>query len=188
MVSRKGDLVDAIEHINADQTIDLIVMGTKGSNLLRELLLASETDRLVRLSKNPVLVIPESLKFTRPKKIVFATSLKECKNKEEFSKLIGIVKSFNAEFIILNIYKEVKPPVAYFEERMKKELTGMNYSFQYVQNNDVAEGITGYMQQNKAELLALIDRKINLLSKLLRQRVTNKIVANADLPLLIIHE
>ena len=186
--SQKGDLVDAIEHISTKQSIDLIVMGTKGSNLLRELLLGSETDRLVRLSKNPVLVIPESIEFTKPERIVFATSIKECKNKEEFKKLTGIIRSFNAEFMILNVYKDDKPPVAYFEERIKNELKGMAYSFHYVQNDDIAEGITDFMQQNNVELLSLIDRKINLLSKLFRHRVTSKLISNAEVPLLIIHE
>ncbi|RLD53621.1 MAG: hypothetical protein DRJ05_16130, partial [Bacteroidetes bacterium] len=89
IISKNGDLVDAVEIIHAENPIDLIVMGTKGSNLFKELLLGSETDRLVRLTKNPVLVIPESREFVLPEKIVFATSLKECRNKEEFKKLIG---------------------------------------------------------------------------------------------------
>ncbi len=83
-----------VEKINKEKGIDLSVMGTKGSNLVRELLMGSDTDRLIRLSKTPVLVIPESIEFKKPDKIVFATHLKSAKRRQEFRKLVGIIKSF----------------------------------------------------------------------------------------------
>ena len=186
--SEYGDLVDVVEKINKEKGIDLIVMGTKGSNLLRELLLGSDTDRLIRLSKNPVLVIPESIEFKKPEKIVFATQLKECKNKEEFQKLIGIIKSFDAELLILNVYKDTKPVAADFENRMKQELTGIKHTFFYVRNFDIADGISGFVKLNKAQLLAIIDHKASVLSKLFSHSVKYKLTLSAEMPLLIIHE
>ena len=188
IISKNGDLVDAVEHIHAENPIDLIVMGTKGSNLFKELLLGSETDRLVRLTKNPVLVIPESREFVLPEKIVFATNLNECRNKEEFTKLIGIVKTFGSELIILNVFKDQLPASIHFEEPIKKELSGIDYSFEYIQNNDEAEGIDEYIHQNQIGLLALIDHRISMLSKLFRNSVTGKFASRAEVPLLIIHE
>ncbi len=186
--SEYGDLVDVVEKINKEKGIDLIVMGTKGSNLLKELLLGSDTDRLIRLSKTPVLVIPESIEFKKPDKIVFATHLEECKNKEEFRKLIEIIKSFNAELLILNVYRETKPAAADFENRMEKELTGIKHTFFYVRNYDIADGISGFVKLNKAQLLAIIDHKASLLSKLFRHSVEYKLTHSVEMPLLIIHE
>ena len=188
IISKNGDLVDAVELIHTKTPIELIVMGTKGSNLFKELLLGSETDRLVRLTKNPVLVIPESKEFVIPKKIVFATSQKECRNKEEFKKLIGIVKIFGSELIILNVFKDQLPASIHFEEPIKKELSGINYSFEYMQNSDEAEGIDKYIHQNQIGLLALIDHRVSMLSKLFRNSVTGKFASRAEVPLLIIHE
>lgn len=183
-----GDLVDVVEKINNEKGVDLIVMGTKGSNLVRELLMGSDTDRLIRLSKTPVLVIPESIEFNKPDKIVFATNLKECKNKEEFRKLIGIIKSFNAELLILNVYKENKPTVPFFESRIEDELEDIKRSFSYVHNPDIAEGITEFAKNNNAQLLTIIDHKANILSQLFKHRVKYKLTHSAELPLLIIHE
>ena len=187
-LSEYGDLVDVVEKINKEKGIDLIVMGTKGSNLIRELLLGSDTDRLIRLSRNPVLVIPESIEFKKPEKIVFATQLKECKNKEEFRKLIEIIKSFDAELLILNVYKDTKPATDDFENRMKRELSGVKHTFFYVRNFDIADGISGFVKLNKAQLLAIIDHKASILSKLFSHSVKYKLTLSAELPLLIIHE
>jgi len=186
--SEYGDLVDVVEKINRKKGVDLIVMGTKGSNLLKELLLGSDTDRLIRLSKNPILVIPESIEFKKPEKIVFATHLKECKDKEEFMKLIGIIKSFDAELLILNVYTDSKPEAHEFENNMEKELEGVKHTFFYVRNLDIADGISGFVKMNNAQLLAIIDNKASLLSQLFKHSVKYILTINADMPLLIIHE
>lgn len=186
--SEYGDLVDVVEKFNVEREIDLIVMGTKGSNLLKELLLGSDTDRLIRLSKNPVLVIPENIEFIKPEKIVFATQIKECRNKEEFRKLIGIIKSFNAELLILNVYVDTKPEANEFEDKMKKELEDVKHTFFYVRNMDIADGISGFVKMNKAQVLAIIDNKATLLSQLFRHSVKYILTMNAEMPLLIIHE
>jgi len=186
--SEYGDLVDVVEKIEREQGIDLIVMGTKGSNLVRELLMGSDTDRLIRLSKTPVLVIPESIEFKKPERIVFATQLEECKNKSEFRKLIGIIKSFDAELLILNVYKENRPVVPFFESRMESELSDIMHGFSYVQNHDIAAGVSAFAKENNAQLLTIIDHKANILSQLFKHSVKYKLTHDAELPLLIIHE
>jgi hypothetical protein len=188
MHSEFGDLVDVVERIGKEKGIDLIIMGTKGSNLLKELLLASDTDRLIRLSKEPVLVIPESIDFQKPKKVVFATHLEKCKNIKEFRKLIGIIKDFDVELLILNIYPDKKPDASEFENKLKPELAGTRHTFFYVRNPDIADGITGFVKMNKAHLLAIIDHKVNMLSELFRHSVQYKLTHSAEMPLLIIHE
>ena len=187
-LSEYGDLVNVVEKIDQEKGIDLVVMGTKGSNLVRELLMGSDTDRLIRLSKTPVLVIPESIEFQKPEKIVFATQFEECQNKAEFRKLVGIIKSFDAELLILNVYKENKPTVPFFESRMEDELEDIKRSFSYVKNHDIAAGISEFAKKNNAQLLTIIDHKANILSQLFRHSVKYKLTQSAELPLLIIHE
>ena len=188
LVSKNGDLVDMIELINREQSVELVVMGTKGSNILKELLLGSDTDRFIRMSQNPLLVIPESVEFKKPEKIVFATNLEESENTEEFRKLVGIVRLLDSELLVLHVYKDKQPPVAYFEERMKTESNGLPVSFHYIQNNNIAAGISEFVLQNNADLLAMIDEKVSLLTKLFRQSVMDILASSASQPLLIIHK
>jgi len=188
LVSRHGDLVDVIEVINHEQSVEMAVMGTKGSNIMKELLLGSDTDRFVRMSRNPLLVIPENIEFKKPDKIVYACFLTESDNTAEFEKLASIVKLFNAELMVLHVYKDEQPPVAYFEERSKSIANGINISFHYVQNTNVAAGISEFVKEQNAGLLALIDKRVGLLTKLFRQSVMDKFASSASQPLLIIHK
>lgn len=56
--------------------IDLIIMGTKGASGLREALIGSNTEKIVRRSPVPVLAVKKKFKTTDIRNIVFPTSLR----------------------------------------------------------------------------------------------------------------
>jgi nucleotide-binding universal stress UspA family protein len=65
-----GHIFSAIE----DHNIDFIIMGTKGASGLSEILIGSNTEKVVRKSKCPVLAIKEPITENSFKKIVYATN------------------------------------------------------------------------------------------------------------------
>lgn len=65
-----GHIFSAIE----DHNIDFIVMGTKGASGLSEILIGSNTEKVVRKAKCPVLALKESLTENSFKDIVYATN------------------------------------------------------------------------------------------------------------------
>lgn len=184
--SRKGEIAGVVNAYSEKHPTELVVMGTKGYNVIREVLL-STTGRIVRQVQAPVLLIPEREPFTHPDRIVFASDLKECSNETDFEKLTDIVRTFMAEFIILHIYRDDRPDPAEFENCMTKYLDGINYSFQYKQHVNVAEGITDFANNMKAGMLALILRDSSLLANLFKHNTTRRIAQKAELPLLILH-
>lgn len=59
-----------------EQGIDLIIMGTKGASGLREALIGSNTEKIVRRSPVPVLTVKKNFKMSSIRNIVFPTSLR----------------------------------------------------------------------------------------------------------------
>ena len=186
-ISGKGDLIRVIDQLNKKRPIDLIVFGSKDSNILKQLILGSNTSRIVRLTKCPLLVIPESIDFTKPKKIVFATDLKECSFEKHFERLANVIRFFGSELLILNVYKKEKPDSRIFEELMNIHLHDIPHTFHYEQNDEPASGITDFLTEQQSSMLALIERPGNLLVKLFRQSVTNQLALSAQMPMLIFH-
>lgn len=186
IVSRRGDIAAVVNAYSEENPTELVVLGTKGSNVIREVLV-STTGRIVRQVHAPVLLIPESQAFKQPERIVFASDMTTCRNEQDFEKLTDIVRTFMAEFIILHIYKDERPESDEFEECMMKYLDGINYSFQYKQHVNVAEGINEFAHNMKVGLLALILRDSGLLANLFKHTITRKIAQKANLPLLIFH-
>jgi nucleotide-binding universal stress UspA family protein len=186
--SKQGDIVAVLNRVCETHKPDLIVMGTKGSNIWRELLAGRTTGRIVRKARAPVLIIPESADFKFPQRIVLASEMKKCKNEKEFIKLTAIVRLFMSEFIILHIYKDERPDTEAFENCMKKYLEGITYQFQYKSNLRVAEAIIEFSNNMKADLLAMICHDENLLVKILKHSVSTRLTQMAEIPMLIIHE
>lgn len=56
---------------------DLVVIGSKGASGLKNILLGSTAERVVRFSERPVLVVPAKLKGKKMKSIVFASDFHE---------------------------------------------------------------------------------------------------------------
>lgn len=60
-----------------DKKADLVVMGTKGATGLKEIFVGSNTEKIVRGSRVPVISIPKASKVEAIKDIVFPNSLRE---------------------------------------------------------------------------------------------------------------
>ncbi|MCF6181944.1 universal stress protein [Lutibacter sp.] len=93
---------DGIIEESENKKVDLIVMGSKGTSGLEEMLIGSNTEKVVRNSKIPVLVIKNEIDHFKIENVVFASNF-EKKNKASFQKILDFVSLFNARIHLLKI-------------------------------------------------------------------------------------
>ena len=93
---------DGIIDESKKQHIDLIVMGSKGISGLEEMLVGSNTEKVVRNSDVPVLVIKREAENFKIENIVFASNFEE-KSKVAFQKILNFASLFNAKLHLLKI-------------------------------------------------------------------------------------
>ncbi len=79
---------------------DLVVMGSKGVSGLEEVLVGSNTEKVVRTCSCPVITIKGETSVANMKKVVFASDFKESAN-ETASRIKKIQSLFQAEFHLL---------------------------------------------------------------------------------------
>lgn len=72
-----GNAFESISKVIADHDADLLVMGTKGSSGLEEVLIGSNTEKVVRYAKCPVITVKEKVSLDEIKNIVFASNLQD---------------------------------------------------------------------------------------------------------------
>ena len=68
---------------------DIIIMGSKGHSEFEEIFIGSNTEKVVRSSHRPVIVVKKDSKKIKLKKLVFASNFKE-ENKAIFKKFIDL--------------------------------------------------------------------------------------------------
>ena len=68
-----GLAVDNINNLAKEKNVSFIIMGTKGSSGINEIILGSITSKVIENAPCPVLIIPDKTKYKVITKIIFAT-------------------------------------------------------------------------------------------------------------------
>jgi len=93
---------DGIMAIAKKYDCELIVMGSNGSEGLQEFFIGSNTEKVVRFSHIPVLVIKEDIPIFNIKSFVFASNL-TLNNRNAFEKALAFSKLLNVELHLIYI-------------------------------------------------------------------------------------
>ena len=87
-----GPMSFAIEQYIRQQKIDLVVMGTHGVSGAKELLIGSNTEKIVRRSPAPVLSIKKMVRYKQIRNIVFPNTLQQ--DQEDLTMKVKEIQNF----------------------------------------------------------------------------------------------
>ncbi|MCF8346050.1 MAG: universal stress protein [Bacteroidales bacterium] len=139
----------------------------------------------------PVLKIPVDFNFGEVSKILYATDY----NKEDVDTLLRLVEiahPFNAEITTLHITDsldmEEKLKRHGFESSIQEKIGYEQVSFAVQADKDVVHGIMEYARKGHFDLIVLLKENRNFLQRLFTRSDSNKILAEADVPVMICHE
>jgi len=166
---------------------DLIVMGTKGANMLSPALMGSNTAATINRSTIPIISVPEFAEYREIKNIVYATDLKEVEH--EVSLLIPFARTYNA---VIDIIYVLSPGSKKKIDRSKIEkeiIIKSHYSkirLHVILNDSLTEGISEFLTKEKPGLLAMYTQERGLFDGLFNKSVTKKMSFHSRVPLLAI--
>lgn len=164
---------------------ELVVMGTKGSTGLEEVLIGSNTEKVVRYSKCPVITIKAATTIDSIKNIVFATNLIE-----DQTRMVNELKKIQAlTGATLHLLKVNTPNHFHTDRQMRDEFSKFvdKYGFtDYTTNiyNDATEedGILYFAQDINACLIALGTHGRTGLLHLLSGSIAEDLVNHSQVP------
>lgn len=195
-VVERGNLVDTLEILIADQHPDLIVMGTKGATGLKRILIGSNTVNVIAKIKVPVFVIPEVARFkdfhlAGKNRIVLATDLDELENENALDTLKEIaLLIIEPKVRVLSVRS--KSTELSFSQRMEREalLSRFNPEVEServtVFSSNVMSGINFYLNKNTdTGLIAMIARDSG---QLIQKHYTHEMASHTQFPLLVLHD
>ena len=99
----QGNVFKGISDAIKDQAPDLVIMGSKGSSGLEEVLIGSNTEKVVRNAPCPVITIKAETPIESMKKVVFASDFRDTDDKVA-ARIKRMQTIFSAEFyfVIVN--------------------------------------------------------------------------------------
>lgn len=182
-----GNIYKAITDMVLKESIDLIIMGTQGSSGLDEILIGSNTEKIVRTSACPVLTVRGNPEDFTGENIVFATSLKE-EQLPSIHKLQTFQQLFNAHIQLLyvitpatfNTTREINE----LKENFVKKANLDNYSFHIYAESNAEAGILHFAEDFGGDIIAVATHQRRGWRHFFSGSIAENIVNHAKQPVL----
>ncbi|MDX5347648.1 MAG: universal stress protein [Hymenobacteraceae bacterium] len=184
-------LTDMVENMVKEEGYDMVIMGTTGAGgKLEEILIGSNAEAIMENVKCPVLAIPANAAPPRIQRIVYASDYQDNDGLalQEVAELASI---FQASIEVLHVCEDREnlnsERAREFRQSLQQELPGLPLQFHEIVNDNEEKGLKEYLNQQNADMLAILRKRKNFFRDLFRQSLTEKMTYHARLPLLIVH-
>ncbi len=149
---------DGILTFSKKNNIDLIVMGSHGVSGIEEMLIGSNTERVVRLSEIPVLVIKKDTTEFKTSHFVFASDFSK-EIKKPFKQMIEFASIFDAQLHLVMICTPNSFKPTALSEKIISEFVAdfkiKNYTTSIYNDVNIEKGIINFSNAINADLIGL---------------------------------
>ena len=187
-ISSFNTLVHELEELCLDHTIDYIVMGTQGAKGLKEILLGSNTVRVLKNVKCPILVIPNNFPFEPLHEVLFPSDYNINFEQKHIAPLLEMVAPFIVRINILNVNNGDNFSVE--QEKNKNQLAVILKEhtpiFHRVTKQNIPEAIENFQFKHTVNLLVMINNKHSIFENIFFKSTINHIGFHLTIPFLVI--
>jgi nucleotide-binding universal stress UspA family protein len=186
-VVRLDGAYDGVTSYSKNNNIDLIVMGSQGSSGIEEIFIGSNTEKVVRLSDIPVLVIKSEVKNFDIKNIVFASDFSD-EIKKPFVKMLQFSKLFDAKLNLVMICTPSSFKSTSAAEKIIKEFVSEfempDYSTAIYNDHNIEKGITNFTNSKNGDLIGICTHGRTSLNHFFNGSITEDLVNHASRPVI----
>jgi nucleotide-binding universal stress UspA family protein len=182
------NFIDSINQTCTNNSIDLIVMGTKGASGLDKVLFGSNTIHVIQRCYSPVLAVPDGCKFDGLQKIAFTSSFTSKYEIDTLKPLKNIIKMYNATLNILHVAKEdddeesIKTNIQFFESNFP------DVKFDYLTPNSksIYKHANSYIAANNINMIVMMRKKHSFLNRLFNKHLVEELAFKVNIPFFVL--
>jgi nucleotide-binding universal stress UspA family protein len=182
----QGPVTATIRQFITENKIDLVVMGTHGASGLKEYLIGSNTEKMVRLSPVPVLTVRKSFDLPQIKDIVFPTNL-HLDQVNLVARIKEVQSFFSAKLhlLLVNTPYNMKRTIdeTQMMEGYAKHYKLRDYTLNTRNDFHVEDGIINFAHEIKADMIAMGTHGRRGLAHLFMGSVAEEVVNKVDCPI-----
>jgi nucleotide-binding universal stress UspA family protein len=187
--SRLGDVGDEINKLTKTLQPFAVVMGSRGVTGAGKFFLGSNSLSVISRTNTPVIVVPPGGRFSPYKKIGLTTDFKEVVDKTPVAPVRALINFFNAELHVLHVdYKQrnFNPGVPEQTLNLDMLLSGMNPTYDFIENKNVNEGINEFAEKNNIDLIITLPQKHSFLESLFEKSLTRELLHHTHISVMCI--
>ena len=178
-------MLPGISKFVEERQIDLVVMGTSGSEGLEEFLIGSNTEKIVRFSPVPVVALTKATAYGSIQHIVFPNSL-ELNQSDLIAHVKNLQAFFKAKLHVLTIAtpsdfktnQEAQEALEEFANHYKLN----NYTLNFRNDFNERDGILNFTKEIQAQMIALGTHSYKGLKHLINGSIAESVVNHNECP------
>ncbi len=184
---RVGNPFHGMRTIITEHKVDLVVMGTSGRSKTESMLIGTNTERVVRHAKCPVLTVHEKPASSNFKNIVYATAM--AKDEEVFSRIVKRAQTlYNSTLHLVRVNTpgdfQQDHIVKTYMEKFAKKLQLKNYTINVYNDLTAEEGIIRFSDSVNADMIAMATHGRTGFAHVIAGSVAEDVLGQAKRPVL----
>lgn len=182
-----GEIYNDIKQTVAEKEIDLIVMGSHGLSGFKEMFIGSNTEKVVRTSNIPVLVIKNDHSHFEISDFVFATDFSdECR--KPFDEARRFAKDVGAKIHLLYVNTpsgfKTSSEANQMMRRFVKGVDSEDYTLNIYNDSSVEKGILGFAREHNAQLVGMSTHGRKGIAHFFNGSISEDLVNHANMPVI----
>jgi len=191
LMIEKGIPAEQICSVIEEKEFSMCIMGTHPRHDIISELIGTVALKVLQHAKAPVLIIPGNMQLQKIHKTVFATDFKKIKDHTVLNYLHDLCVTNQSELLLLNVNES---PEAISKKEVEEALDlhnyffDINHAFFFSKEKDAIKGISNFMKDINADLLAVMPRNHGFFENLFNESFTDRLALYLDVPLFSFHE
>lgn len=183
-----GAPVRTINHIALRDSMDMIIMGTKGTRKGFDRWFGSVASGVVEDAHCPVMVIPDDAVFKGINSVIYATDLKKA-DPFEIWKATKWLAPFGVTIHCThcNLNKENEEiNLNELQDFFADHAPGLQIKFHHISGTEFVETMNDFVEEMDADMLVMFQPQRNFLERIFHKSQTKKMAYNNQVPLLVL--
>lgn len=185
-----GYMVSSVREQVEKNSIDYIVMGTKGASGISQIPLGTNASNVITKVKCATVVVPENAKYSKLNEIAFPTDFLSIYSTKTLEAITTIIETHKASARVLHINNA--QAVLNEEQQRNKELLDdylgdTKHSFHFLTNTQVESQVQEFVEDRKINLITMLAKNLNYFEKILFQPKNPEIKYYTEIPFLVLH-
>lgn len=184
---RVGNPFHGMRTIVAEKKVDLVIMGKSGKTKIEEMLIGSNTERIIRMAKCPVLTVNKKPASTDFRNIVYASAMAE--DELVFARIVKRAQQLYDSTIHL---VTINTPATFVPDHIAKEnmskfakrLVLKNYTINVYNDFNVEEGVIRFADTIDADMIAMATHGRTGFAHVIAGSVAEEVAGHAKRPVL----
>lgn len=183
--------IDSIRKHVDEKQIDLIVMGTKGLDGLKKIVMGSNTGDVIKKVKCNTLMVPENACLTHIKEVAFPSDFSLNYNFQNLQPLLDIIEQNKAAIRILHISKtktNLNTEQIKNRELLEDYFTSVESSFHYLTNKKLEDAVQCFIDSRNIDMICMVAKNLNYFQQILFHSQIEELSYHLKIPFLVLHE